>query len=208
MIRFRDEYNQLYKKVISNHDRKYIYLETDLDLKFYIGSNENDKSIYLEILNPLISVSETKRNREFNNREPYHFYKQPDPVYYQSPHSIKLNNLDHLKTILKRLKTKFRFEIEWDILRKDLIQGYKCQEYQLGQWWVKYDEEDFNYFVRLFDYYKDDHDCMDNKRVADMSKRLEVKRYKKMKDDGCCGFHDEIIEYKGKRYLFGFNYGH
>ncbi len=56
--------------------------------------------------------------------------------------------------------------------------------------------------VVLDDYYE----YMDNIRIADS---LNYHQYKKIKKQGCCGFVDRsVVLSNGKRYFYGFNYGH
>ena len=52
---------------------------------------------------------------------------------------------------------------------------------------------------------------VDNVRIAELGNEESEKRYKELKDMGCCGFVDYIyvpFELKGKKYYFGFNHGH
>lgn len=50
---------------------------------------------------------------------------------------------------------------------------------------------------------------VDNTRVACMKKNSQMRRYKKQKESGCCGYFDrKYIGPDGKNYLIGFNYGH
>ena len=53
-----------------------------------------------------------------------------------------------------------------------------------------------------------DFDCVDNERVADKSKKRQRKRFWKQAEQGCCGSHYEEVEFGGKTYMVGFNYGH
>lgn len=52
--------------------------------------------------------------------------------------------------------------------------------------------------------------CMDNWRIADMSKPDEMAEYDRRASNGCCGSSDvEYHHYKtGTRISVGFNYGH
>ena len=55
------------------------------------------------------------------------------------------------------------------------------------------------------------YDCMDNERVALASSNSERRRYKRKRNNGCCGYEDDIITvgwlFK-KSFMVGFNYGH
>lgn len=52
-------------------------------------------------------------------------------------------------------------------------------------------------------------DCVDNYRVARMGNTGQVRRYKRQKDGGCCGFSDTVaVGPDGNKYMLGFNYGH
>lgn len=49
--------------------------------------------------------------------------------------------------------------------------------------------------------------CCDNFRFSINDEN--DKEYDKIRNQGCCGFHDEVIElYSGTKVKFGFNYGH
>lgn len=53
-------------------------------------------------------------------------------------------------------------------------------------------------------------ECVDNIRVADSSRKKQVRRYKKQQQLGCCGSLDtaKYCSTNGKTYLIGCNYGH
>lgn len=55
-----------------------------------------------------------------------------------------------------------------------------------------------------------DCDFVDNSRVARKGNTAQVRRYKRQRDNGCCGFHDSeaVCPIDGKTYLLGFNFGH
>ncbi len=58
-----------------------------------------------------------------------------------------------------------------------------------------------------------DCDCVDGYRVAEANNRADMRRYRKIKGAGCCGFSDSEVWYKtwwgGRRkFMVGFNYGH
>lgn len=55
---------------------------------------------------------------------------------------------------------------------------------------------------------ENDMDYCDNFRVADLNVEEQIKFYKKMQSQGCCGFFDEIIEIEGKTIMIGWNFGH
>lgn len=52
--------------------------------------------------------------------------------------------------------------------------------------------------------------CVDNSRVALKGNTAQMRRYRRQKAAGCCGFCDveEVCPVDGKTYLLGFNYGH
>lgn len=52
--------------------------------------------------------------------------------------------------------------------------------------------------------------CVDNSRVARKDSTGQVRRYRKQKESGCCGFSDweARCPIDGKVYLLGFNFGH
>lgn len=50
--------------------------------------------------------------------------------------------------------------------------------------------------------------CCDNHAVAKLSRKAEMKHYRRAKSAGCCGRYDGEFKVKGDKYIFGFNYGH
>lgn len=51
--------------------------------------------------------------------------------------------------------------------------------------------------------------CCDNVRVALKGNTGQVRRYRRQRESGCCGFSDfEAVGPDGKVYMLGFNYGH
>jgi hypothetical protein len=68
-------------------------------------------------------------------------------------------------------------------------------------WWLKHE---INAMVARLD-----ESCLDNIRFADMSNRKDMKRYRKAKASGCCGYHDEVVTtLTGRKFTIGCNYGH
>jgi hypothetical protein len=52
-------------------------------------------------------------------------------------------------------------------------------------------------------------DCVDNYRVANVRKSSQMRRYRRYKNNGCCGFCDFIkFGPDGNKYILGFNHGH
>lgn len=53
-------------------------------------------------------------------------------------------------------------------------------------------------------------DFVDNDRVARKGNTAQMRRYRRQKESGCCGFHDSkaVCPIDGKVYLLGFNFGH
>ena len=52
-------------------------------------------------------------------------------------------------------------------------------------------------------------DFMDNRRVALLRSPSQMRRFKKQRNNGCCGSHEEVLEGPdGKRYILGCNRGH
>ena len=51
--------------------------------------------------------------------------------------------------------------------------------------------------------------CIDNHRWAKIGNSADMRRYRRAKDKGCCGFYDDkiFIPFVGS-FLIGFNYGH
>lgn len=55
---------------------------------------------------------------------------------------------------------------------------------------------------------KNQYDCVDNFRIANVNNQEEIKIYNKSLKKGCCGFHDEVYDIKGMQIKIGCNYGH
>lgn len=53
-------------------------------------------------------------------------------------------------------------------------------------------------------------DCLDNERFACCNNQKQIDAYNDIKNNGCCGFYDEIWknELTGNSFMFGYNYGH
>jgi len=54
----------------------------------------------------------------------------------------------------------------------------------------------------------EDRDCVDNYRIADVSKRKDMRRYRKQRDSGCCGSVDKEVSIMGRKFMIGINFGH
>jgi hypothetical protein len=50
--------------------------------------------------------------------------------------------------------------------------------------------------------------CVDNFRFAALDDRAQMRRYREDKAGGCCRSCDWEVEYKGRKYVLGFNHGH
>jgi hypothetical protein len=53
-----------------------------------------------------------------------------------------------------------------------------------------------------------DFEYVDNYRFAILGDSDEEKKYKEILSQGCCGFHDFVVEIEEKKYKIGFNHGH
>lgn len=53
-----------------------------------------------------------------------------------------------------------------------------------------------------------DYTCCDNRRVANMRKSSQRRRFVKARKSGCCGSHEWTATHDGVLYTLGFNYGH
>jgi hypothetical protein len=55
-------------------------------------------------------------------------------------------------------------------------------------------------------------DCIDNVSFCELTtrNRTEQREHKKQRESGCCGSFDTTFHHKksGRRFMFGFNYGH
>lgn len=71
-----------------------------------------------------------------------------------------------------------------------------------------FDLEETAEFIKHIEPILNDHDFDDNHRFAPVNNTEAIKAYEETKTYGCCGYYDEIIEWNGKKYMFGFNYGH
>lgn len=55
---------------------------------------------------------------------------------------------------------------------------------------------------------EEDVENVDNFRIAKLDDLKEMAIYEKLKEDGCCGSSDNIIDTPDGKYMVGFNYGH
>lgn len=56
-----------------------------------------------------------------------------------------------------------------------------------------------------------EYELWDNLRIAEYKNKESQEEYERIKKGGCCGFEDYIwipFDIQGKKYYFGFNYGH
>lgn len=60
----------------------------------------------------------------------------------------------------------------------------------------------------LFETFDAEYECMDNYRAAPVGDEAAEAEYEQIKESGCCGRHDEIVEVNGQKWHIGFNYGH
>ena len=70
------------------------------------------------------------------------------------------------------------------------------------------DEDTLEKILKLFVKFDEDYEYADNFRAANIDNSEQMKKYKRRKEKGCCGFYDEIYFINGKKYMIGFNYGH
>jgi len=66
----------------------------------------------------------------------------------------------------------------------------------------------FNSLLRMEMEDLTDDTCTDNYRVADVSIRKDMQRYRKQRDSGCCGSIDKEVSIMGRKFMIGLNYGH
>lgn len=60
----------------------------------------------------------------------------------------------------------------------------------------------------LFSDFDAEYECMDNFRAALVGDAEAEAEYDQIKESGCCGRYDQIVEVNGKSWHIGFNYGH
>lgn len=75
-------------------------------------------------------------------------------------------------------------------------------------WKKVYPKEVVEILEYVFSKMARDYDYMDNFRVAKVGNRQHYHHYRKAKERGCCGSHDEIITTPWGQFHIGFNYGH
>jgi hypothetical protein len=62
---------------------------------------------------------------------------------------------------------------------------------------------------RELDAHSADEDCRDNWRVARLGNRNQMRRYRRQKENGCCGEAEFFLTGPdGHNYVLGYNYGH
>lgn len=90
------------------------------------------------------------------------------------------------------------YRTEWHTMRDLLAKQYGDD---VGAWLAKR----FGSEIRRVD-----DPCMDNFRWADKGRCLEMARFRKQDEHGCCGSHYSEHEHwaSGRTFCFGFNFGH
>lgn len=120
------------------------------------------------------------------------------------------SNSRELNEIMKKVRFKFQYQHQWVQLRKKLRQDLNAQK---AKTWEECVRPKIRYWLleTISDHADSvDDNCIDNYRAACMSVSRQVRRYRKTRAKGCCGFYDTIVRcpIDGCRYLIGFNYGH
>lgn len=68
---------------------------------------------------------------------------------------------------------------------------------------IKFVHKTFNSILKQNRY-----EYRDRFRIAEIGNQYQEQIYKKINSHGCCGYYDEVFEFKGKQYKIGFNFGH
>jgi len=128
-------------------------------------------------------------------------------------HSIGENKPDvYFKEFAKNLKG---FQVE-DFTAEELNkiceivrQGIKEDFYNSVSDYVydKYEDTDVMTELKMIAFEEGEFEYSDNLRISDGS-AIDEAIYFVTKATGCCGFYDDEVIVKGKKYKIGFNYGH
>lgn len=113
-----------------------------------------------------------------------------------------------INSVFKGLRRKFRYQHEWDELRKDILhQIFTPRE---KHWQDVLPESICRWANSTLERLSSDESCCDNFRVALVGNTCQEKRYRRQLKRGCCGFFDETFKcpIDNKLYRLGFNYGH
>lgn len=92
---------------------------------------------------------------------------------------------------------------------EELVIDYKYHNVTLFKWLDDEFETPVSNFLRSkFDKLIEELEYADNFRCAEIGNQEQERMYKKVLAKGCCGYHDEVVEFRGKKYKIGLNYGH
>lgn len=119
-------------------------------------------------------------------------------------------NLTELNLVLKRYRSKFKYLHEWEQLCKKLKDD--LYEHRFKSWDDAIDPEIVKWLYKTINDHviTNDDTCNDNYRAACKSVSSQMRRYKRDRDTGCCGYYDKVVTcpIDNEEYLIGFNYGH
>lgn len=127
-----------------------------------------------------------------------------------------LNKLPFTKNGIEKFKEAYLLIKDYGfnllILNKDRINNNEelikssCQN--IIDYVCKYNFANPAKIISNLEYIFNSYEYSDNFRFAKADDKQAILLYKLLKNKGCCGFYDEIIELEGEKYFIGFNYGH
>jgi len=117
------------------------------------------------------------------------------------------------RSVLSRLEQKYRFswrDQHGSPKRQTLAQHIRQCRYDRRRPQRKENRyPGFDSLLRMeLDDLAKERDCVDNYRIADVSKRKDMRRYRKQRDSGCCGSADKEVSIMGRKFMIGINFGH
>jgi len=164
-------------------------------LKEKLGEEINYRNKNKEYWRGIFKIVLASESRDF-----WH-YKEPNS-------SSKVIGRNKRKAIAYLRQERFIVR-NWDMHEEnDKIYGssYDAMKRRYGEKYARAIEE---WFARKRD--SGEFSCTDNSRVALASSKSECRRYNKIRNNGCCGYYDDVITVGclfRKSFKVGFNYGH
>jgi hypothetical protein len=136
-----------------------------------------------------------------------HSFLCPQMTIELGPVDLKLSTADNMRALrhLRRPAHEGSAHVFW-VAAREAIAAARC-----ASWAKSWDEVLPGDVVRWANAYfaQLELDCMDNCRVALLKSPSQMRRFKKQRDSGCCGSHEEVLDGPdGKKYILGCNYGH
>ena len=152
-----------------------------------------------------LCVDRTTLSLRWKWRDEKHTFIPPEMSIELGPVDLKLSTADNMKALPHLRSTDRAMHVFW-VAARDAVAAARCAS-RKKSWedvlpsnivrWAH------SYFDRL------ELECMDNRRVALLKSSSQMRRFKKQRDEGCCGSHEEVLDGPdGRKYILGCNHSH